>query len=130
MLRNTLRTTLLALGLIAMGGCYHATINTGVAPGSNTIQRPWAMSFIYGLVPPSTVNAVEECGSDGVARVETKHSFLNALVGGITFGIVTPMNIQVTCGAGEEDEQFPEVDDQASLKEALESGEAFLIRFN
>jgi hypothetical protein len=35
-----------------------------------------------------------------VAIVETEHSFVNSLVGAITFGIFTPIHIKVTCAAG------------------------------
>ena len=38
-----------------------------------------------------------EKAPDGVARVETKHSFLNGLVAVLTSGIFTPMHITVTC---------------------------------
>jgi hypothetical protein len=34
---------------------------------------------------------------NGVARVETRLSFLNQLVSGLTLGIYTPMEIVVTC---------------------------------
>jgi hypothetical protein len=60
------------------------------------ISKPWASCWIYGLVPPATVMTATEC-PDGVALVETQHSFLNYLVGGITFGIYTPIQITVTC---------------------------------
>jgi len=82
--------------LAAAGACYHATIETGLAPGTQKIEQHWAMSFIYGLVPPSTVEAKAKC-PNGVSRVETQMSFLNGLVAVLTFEIVTPMDIQVTC---------------------------------
>jgi hypothetical protein len=88
----------LVLMLAIVAGCFHATVETGLTPGTETIEKPWAASFIYGLVPPSTVNAASTCRS-GVARVETKQSFLNGLVHGLTFGIFTPMTIKVTCAA-------------------------------
>lgn len=89
----------LPLAAIVMTGCYHATVETGLtpAPGAQVIDMPWAMGFVYGLVPPATVNASQKGCSGGVARVETEHSFLNMLVGSLTFGIVTPMHIRITC---------------------------------
>lgn len=51
------------------------------------------------MVPPPEVKAAEEC-KNGVAMVETKLSFVNMLVGGLTLGIYTPMHIKVTCAAG------------------------------
>ena len=80
-----------------LAGCYHATIETGLAPGlgSKTVQM-WKHSWIYGLVPPSVVEAQSEC-ENGVAIVETQHSFANGLVGALTGGIYTPMTVMVTC---------------------------------
>lgn len=60
------------------------------------IEENWAAGWIYGLVPPKTVNAAARC-PQGVAKVMTQHSFANQLVAGLTFGIYTPMTIQVTC---------------------------------
>ena len=85
--------------LFAMAGCYHATINTGRQPSGQTINQPWAHSFIGGLVPPKVVETASAC-PNGVARVETQHSFLNMLAAFITFSIYTPMTITVQCAGG------------------------------
>jgi hypothetical protein len=69
---------------------------------------------------------MEQCGSAGVARVETQISFLNGLVSFLTFNIFTPMDILVTCGAGE-DEDLPEVTTPEEFASALSSGGAFLV---
>ena len=90
---NFLIVVLFSLFLLA--GCYHATIDTGLAPGSKTVEM-WKHSWIYGLVPPSVVEAQSEC-ENGVARVETQMSFVNGLVGALTFSIYTPMTVIVTC---------------------------------
>jgi hypothetical protein len=111
---------------VLFGGCYHATVNTGVSPGSTQVTEEWAKSFVYGLVPPPTVDAVAACASAGVARVETQHSFLNGLVAGLTFGIFTPMTITVTCGA--EDQDLPEATTREEVETALDSGTPFLVR--
>ena len=88
----------LAVVLIA-SGCYHARIETGLTPSAQVIEQSFASGWIYGLVPPSTVKAGEQC-PNGVAIVETELSFVNQLVNAITFGIYTPMHIKVTCAAG------------------------------
>jgi len=88
-----------ALALVATPACYHATIETGAPVGTEVIHKPWASSWVYGLVPPSTVSTAAQCGS-GVSRVETQHSFVNQLVGFLTLGIYTPIEIKVTCAAG------------------------------
>ena len=87
------------LFLVALPACYHATIETGLAPSTTVIDKPWASSFIYGLVPPSTIETKSKC-TNGVAKVETQHSFLNYIVGSLTFGIYTPIAIKVTCAQG------------------------------
>jgi len=95
MLRSlTAAAVVLALSV----GCYHATIETGRPASSEIVKKPWANSWIYGLVPPATVSTAAQC-PNGVARVETQLSFLNGLVGALTFGIYTPMNILVTCAS-------------------------------
>lgn len=83
---------------IAATGCYHATIDTGLQPSGQTIKKPWATSFVYGLVPPEVVETAAKC-PNGVAKVETQLSFLNQLVSALTFGIFTPMTIEVQCAA-------------------------------
>lgn len=95
------RTRVAALvgAICLVSGCYHAIIETGRPAGSTVIDKPWAMSFVYGLVPPPVENVSSQCPS-GVARVETQHSFLNGLVAAVTFGIVTPIRITVTCASG------------------------------
>ena len=108
-------------------GCYHATIETGRAPSPQQIDIPWANSFVYGLVPPATVDAEAQCTS-GVARVETQHSFLNGLVQFLTFGLYTPIHITVTCAAAEEEEaSLSVVRTEEEFIAAVESGDPFLV---
>jgi hypothetical protein len=82
--------------LVAALGCYHATVETGLTPSTQTVEKSFAASWIGGLVPPSTVETASKC-QHGAAKVETQLSFVNMLVGFITAGIYTPMNIKVTC---------------------------------
>ena len=94
-----LRSCLVPLLALCFGaGCYHASVETGRAAGSQHIEKGWAGSYLFGLVPPNTVDAKAGC-ANGVSKVETKHSFLNGLVGGLTLGTYTPMSIDVTCAA-------------------------------
>ena len=83
-------------------GCYHATIETGAIPSADVMEKSFASGWIYGLVPPSTVSTAARC-PHGPAKVETKLSFVNQLVGFLTLGIYTPMNIKVTCAAAAAD---------------------------
>ena len=85
-----------AVSFIALAACYHATIETGLTPSTVVIDKSWASGWLWGLVPPSTIETASKC-PNGVAKVETKHSFLNQVVSGLLFGIYTPIAIKVTC---------------------------------
>lgn len=118
----------IVLGGSAIGGCYHATIETGLEPSNRTVGNKWASSWIYGLVPPKMLEAGEECDG-GVARVETQISFTNGLVGWLTLGIYTPMEVVATCASGSGDEEDLDlVEGPGELEEALKSGEPFYLR--
>ncbi len=92
------RSLLALFALVAATGCYHATIETGRPLSPQTVEKPWAHGFIGGLVPPTTVETASKC-PNGVARVETKHSFPNMLASFLTGGIYTPISIKATCAA-------------------------------
>ncbi|HEX9580308.1 MAG TPA: Bor family protein [Gemmatimonadales bacterium] len=96
---NQIARAVTAGALVAvLAGCYHATIETGRPPSPQVVEKPWAPSFIYGIVPPAVLETASQC-PNGVSKVETLHSFLNGLVAGLTFGIFTPMTLKVTCAA-------------------------------
>jgi hypothetical protein len=132
--------TLTVLCLIALtAGCYKATIETGLRPSGEMIKREWAHSFIAGLVSPTTIESAAKC-PNGVARVQTQLSFLNMVANIVTFGIYTPMTIEVQCAAprdGEEQLVVPVgssseaasrvIDAAAALSRAQDRG--VLIRF-
>lgn len=141
---NSFRRLLLVAVAVALCGCYHATIETSLEPSLRTIEDSWADAWVLGLVSPSTVETAEKC-PDGVAKIETKLSFLNQLVGFLTIGIYTPMSIKVTCAAGGSgsallDARTIEIEEGASDKEkqrafqlaatlSAGSGEPVLVRF-
>lgn len=101
------RWTAVLAGAAFVGGCYHATVDLASTPQASAVTQQgqaasgqtidiWAHSWVYGLVPPSTVDATARC-PNGASKVETQMSFVNGLVGAITWGIYTPMTISVTC---------------------------------
>jgi hypothetical protein len=92
------RTTIAAL-LLLSAGCYHASIESGMKPGNDKIEKEWASGWAWGLVGPEPIQAQSACTS-GVSKVETEHSFLNSLVQIVTLGIYTPMHLTVTCAGG------------------------------
>ena len=85
---------------ISFMSCYNASVITDKTPSDVIIEEPWALSFVYGLIPPATIDASEKC-KNGIAKVETELSFLNQLVSGLTGGLITPMHITVTCAVAD-----------------------------
>jgi hypothetical protein len=96
---KSLRLAFVLACVLSLTGCYAATIDTGRPVSTKVIEKKWASSWIYGLVPPTMINTAADC-PNGVAKVETQLSFLNQVVGLITWGIYTPMQIVVTCAEG------------------------------
>jgi len=96
------RVVIPLLGLmLVLSGCYAATVDTGRPPSSTVIKKTFAASWIYGLIPPKTIETAATC-PNGVSRVETQHSFVNQVVGMLTLGIYTPIQIVVTCASATE----------------------------
>lgn len=91
---------LLAL-ILSTSGCYHAEVVTGRPASDTVVEEEWMLGFVYGLVVPNELDVRQECDA-GVARVETKLSFLNQVVSGLTGGLFTPMHVTVTCAEGSE----------------------------
>ena len=98
---------LFALILLVLPACYHAVVDTGRPMSSTVVTKPFQPSFIGGLVPPPALNVASEC-PNGVARVETVHSFVEGLVAAITFSLFTPMTYKVTCAGGAGSSSLPE----------------------
>ena len=88
----------LVLGATLLTGCYHVTVISGTSPSPTVVDKPWQNSFVYGLVPPPELNVKEQC-PNGVQKVETETSFVNGLVGALTWSLYTPIHAKVTCSA-------------------------------
>ena len=86
-------------GAVAVGtGCFHTIITTDLPPSTEVYHEGFKPAFIYGLVP-AQVDGSKYCTGRRWARVETQYSILNWVVGTVTFGIFTPMDVRVTCAA-------------------------------
>lgn len=93
------RYLIAAAALILTSGCYHVTVITGAPTSPTVIDKPWQNSFVYGLVPPPVIETKGTC-TQGVATFETERSFVNGLVGAITWSIYTPLHARVVCASG------------------------------
>jgi hypothetical protein len=95
-MRHRVRSCAGIFALALLTGCFHTQVYTGLPAGGETLSRPWAHGFLFGLVPPSTVEPATKCRA-GVYKVETMHTPTNLLALFITAGIYSPMRIDVTC---------------------------------
>lgn len=91
-----MRSLLIVCAVAVVAGCYHAIIDTGLSSSGQTVSNKWAHSYLAGLVPPKLVETAARC-PNGVAKVETQHSFLNMVAQVVTFSIYSPMTIEVQC---------------------------------
>lgn len=114
-----------------LAGCFHTTVTTGLPAGDVVIDQPWATGWLFGLVPPATVNTASEC-PNGVAVVESEHSFLNSIARILTFSIYSPVHIKVTCAAGGTSSLDRSQDSRSLAKDAsgAEIIEAFRVAGN
>lgn len=83
---------------VVLTGCYHQVVRTGATAGGTVIERPWTATYLFGLVPASTIETASECPA-GVAVVETQQTAVNGVVGALTLGIYTPQTVTITCAA-------------------------------
>lgn len=126
------RTLLLGLTFLVLSGCYHAQVITGYRESEVVYHKKWVTGFVNGLVIPDTIDVSAIC-PEGVARVETRLSFLNLLVTGLTGGIYSPMEVRVTCAASGERAQVLQGHDGAHLvkqaiSQAIETGTPVYIQ--
>jgi Bor protein len=96
--RRTAVMLALAGSAAAGTGCFHSIITTDLPPSTEVYHEGFKPAFIYGLVP-AQVDGSKYCAGRRWARVETQYSILNWVVGAVTGGIFTPMDVRVTCAA-------------------------------
>ena len=92
--------------VLLLGGCYHATVETGAAPSEQVVERCCEAAFLGGLIAPKPVRASGAC-AHGIARVETSRSFSNVVFTVLTVGLYSPMSLRITCAASADSAASP-----------------------
>lgn len=106
---------LVAVGVMAAGGCYEHTISVGGgAPHAPVVHDHWENFWLGGLVGHVKVEVQRMCPS-GRATIEAKQTFLNGLVAALTSGIYTPTTLRVRCHDGRRVDVGLSGDDVATL---------------
>jgi uncharacterized lipoprotein YajG len=79
-------------------GCASQTFTINGESGDVPTTQKSQHFFINGLAQEKITNAAEVCGGvDNIVKVEAQHTFMNGLLGAITYGIYTPRSAKVYC---------------------------------
>lgn len=81
---------------VLLSSCYSYTSVVGNGGTGNTKVTKWNHYVIGGLAPVGVSDSKVMAGGATDYTVFTRHSFVNGLIGGITFGIYTPTTTTVT----------------------------------
>lgn len=94
------RTSIVLLvAAVVMTACATVTITPEGQPktAADPSFQETQSFFLWGLVPASqTIDVVEIC-PDGVRQMQAQTTFVNGLLGGLTFGIYSPRTAKVWC---------------------------------
>jgi predicted small secreted protein len=85
--------TLLCSSLLT--SCYVYTVVVGAGAKGNTEVEKWNNYVIFGLVPVGVSDAKAMAAGATDYTVTTRHSFVNGLLTGVTFGIYSPTTTTV-----------------------------------
>ena len=75
---------------ILFSSCYTYTYTVGQGPQKGEETREHNHYFIYGLAPGNISDPIEMAGDTKNYEVTILHTFVDGLLGSLTFGIYTP----------------------------------------
>ena len=88
----------LVFAILLMSGCAAQTFNINGSTGEVPTDQKSQTFFISGLGQEKVTDAAKICGgADKVVKVEAQHTFINGLLGFVSFGIYTPRDAKVYC---------------------------------
>ncbi|WP_378080379.1 Bor family protein [Aeromonas bestiarum] len=92
------KMVLTAVVALMMTGCAQQGFTVHQGTTASPTKEVTHHFFISGLGQSKTIDAAAVCnGADKVVRVEAQHTFVNGLLGFVTFGIYTPREARVYC---------------------------------
>ena len=94
-----MRNAILALAATAMlaGACNKVTYVNPQVPRGGAVHSETGHFFIFGLVGEKTIPVYQMC-PNGVARVVSKFTFIDAILGAITINLYSPRSYEIECG--------------------------------
>jgi Bor protein len=104
MITKTFVRRCLLLGALLAGsaGCYTTRVHTGLPGAGPSLMASdrWHHTIVAGIAEISDPVDLETACPGGWSTINEEYSFLNGLVGGVTWGIYTPRTYTVICGSG------------------------------
>ncbi len=93
------KISLMAVLALMISGCAQQSFNIKNAPMPAEPQHIATHHFfLSGIGQQKTIDAAQVCGSeDKVVRTEVQQTFVDCLLGVVTFGIYTPKEARVYC---------------------------------
>lgn len=83
---------------VLLSGCAQQTFNMDQGIATTPKQVTTHHFFVSGIGQKKSIDAAQVCGgANKVVRVETQQTFVNGLLGVVTFGIYTPREARVFC---------------------------------
>lgn len=84
--------------IATLTGCAAQTFTINEGALNTPTKQESQTFFISGLGQEQTLNAAAVCGgSENIIKVQAQQTFINGLVGAVTFGIYTPKDAKVFC---------------------------------
>jgi hypothetical protein len=96
------RCLLLGALLAGSAGCYTTRVHTGLPGATPSLMATdrWHHTIVAGMAEISDPVDLDTDCPGGWSTINEEYSFLNGLVGGLTWGIYTPRTYTVICGSG------------------------------
>lgn len=95
------RLLFVALGALALSGCYTTTLKSGKPAGESPMEADnrWHNGFVGGTSEASGPYRLEELCPNGWSEIKTHTSFGNGLLEVVTLSLYNPQTIDVRCAA-------------------------------
>ncbi len=95
MKRKFIHVVVALVFMFSLSSCYSHTFVIGDGPKTGVTVTAKNNFFLYGLIPGKVSDPQKMAGGAKDYQVTEVHTFLDGLIGGLTFGIYTPTTTKV-----------------------------------
>jgi hypothetical protein len=94
-----MKSTLIVVAITSfLAGCSAQTFNINGDTAEIATNQQSQHFFVSGIGQEKSTNAAQICnGAANIIKVESQQTFINGLLGAVTFGIYTPRDSKVYC---------------------------------